>query len=465
MQSVIDVAMDVGSFAAELRQAGVRTVIRYYNHRNSSRLPTKRLEKSEAEALTDAGLSLAAVFQQRGGSDGNIGDLSHANGVSDARRALELASDLRQPENSAIYFAVDHDYFRRSELDQIRPYFEAVKAQISDRYRIGLYGSGTVGAFMQRAGLIDLVWLAGAVGWSGTRSMLETGAWTLFQKELHKNWPGGRFQYDGNITNPAFPDIGQFSLGETGATNILVNGTASAGSSAATLMKVIARSGLKLRRGPGTDFPEITTLPEGTLVTALDRIGDWIKVDLESDSHADGFMHGGFLQPVSGGLPLPTTPGSLPVDIARAELALDVREVPGAQHNPRIVMYHASTSTGRASDEVPWCSSFVNYCVEKAGLIGTGSKWAMSWHDAEWGQDVTEAPRDGDIAVFKRRSGGPRGEVMGGHVAFWTADLGNRISVLGGNQSNRIKISQYPKNGVMAGTNLFYELLSIRRGW
>jgi uncharacterized protein (TIGR02594 family) len=463
MQSIIDVAMDVSTFAAELRQAGVRTVIRYYNHRNSSMLPTKRLEKSEAEALADAGLSLAVVFQQRGGRDGNIGDLSQANGAADARRALELADDLGQPEGSAIYFAVDHDYFRRSELEQIRPYFEAVQAQIEGRYRIGCYGSGTVGAFMQRAGLVDLIWLAGALGWSGTRAMLEAGGWTMFQKELHRNWPGGGFQYDGNLGNPAFPDIGEFGLGDMRTAGILVDGAAGAEASSTAIMEVIARSGLKLRRGPGTEFPEITTLPKGTLVAALDSIGDWIKVDLEGDDNADGFMHGAYLRPVSGGLPLPTEPGSRPSAIARAELALDVQEIPGSQHNPRIVMYHASTSTGAAADEVAWCSSFVNYCVEKAGLIGTDSKWAMSWHDVQWGQVVTAAPQDGDIVVFRRRSGGAQGDIIGGHVAFWVSDLGDKISVLGGNQSNRIKISHYPKNGLMGANH--YELLSIRRGW
>lgn len=229
---------------------------------------------------------------------------------------------------------------------------------------------------------------------------------------------------------------------------------------------MIARPGLNLRAGPGNTFPVLETIPNGTIVTELGLQGSWMKVDLHGDGHADGFMFKDFLEAVSGGLPLPfapSAPGAVqrPIDVARAEMALNVAEIPGAQDNPRIVLYHSTTVGGAASDETAWCSSFINYCVDKAGFRGTDSKAALSW--ADWGQDVTRDSAEGDIAVFCRRAGSASGEIVGGHVAFMTGpDQGApTLSLLGGNQSQRVCIQSYPRNGVLG--SFHYLLLSIRR--
>jgi uncharacterized protein (TIGR02594 family) len=308
---------------------------------------------------------------------------------------------------------------------------------------------------MKEAGLVEHIWLAGATSWSGTRELLATDRWSLFQKDINVAVPGLGFRCDGNISSAAFPDFGQFTVHDT-ATN------PPGRVPTATLMEVTARSGLRIRSGPDTSYQILSVLSCGTLVEALRQVGDWVEVDLEGDGATDGFMHGAFLRAVSGGLPLPPGPNVTPLSIARAELACNVAEIPGDRHNPRIVLYHGTTSGGAAPDEIPWCSSFVNYCVEQAGLRGTDSKWAMSWHDQEWSTDATADPREGDIAVFRRRKGSSTGTVVGGHVGFWLADRGERLLLLGGNQSNRINITEYPKNGRSAGAT-FYELLSIRR--
>lgn len=62
--------------------------------------------------------------------------------------------------------------------------------------------------------------------------------------------------------------------------------------------------------------------------------------------------------------------------IARGELGQ--REIAGAAHNPRIVAYHQTTSLRASNDETPWCASFVNWAMEKAGHKGTGSAAAIS---------------------------------------------------------------------------------------
>jgi uncharacterized protein (TIGR02594 family) len=454
MRPIIDVALDVSSFAEELRRRDVECVIRYYNHQNSARLPTKRLTESEARALHEVGISLAVVFQQSGGAQGDVSALTSETGLKDSRRALELARGLGQPKGSAIYFAVDHDYLKSSDLLSIEQYFKAVRDTLAGEYMVGCYGSGTVAGRMRTLGHADYIWLSGSTAWSGTRSMLGTDQWALFQKDLNVPFPAGGFFFDGNVQSPAFPNFGQFTLDGPAADAPQVR--------TRTLMEVTARGGLLLRSGPGQSFDKLATLPRGKFVEGIRRVGEWIEVDLEGDGASDGYMHSGFLRPVSGGLSEPVSPGLVkPLDVARAEMAKGIAEVSGAVNNPRIVHYHSTTRGGGLPDEVAWCSSFVNFCVEQAGLRGTDSKWAKSWHDAGWGQDVTNDPKEGDIAVFERRRGSATGEAIGGHVGFWLGSSGAKISLLGGNQSNRVSITDYPAAGIL-GTN-FYRLLSIRR--
>ena len=455
MHEIIDVPSNVADHAHRLAEAGVTTVIRYYNHANSVKLPSKCLSRAELDALSDAGLSVAVVFQQRGGAGGHIDDLDAEAGVSDAGRSLALAAELGQPQGSAIYFAVDADFYRRAELDRITPYFEQANRALAGNYRVGVYGSGTVGRHLKNLGLVEHVWLSGSLGWSGTRAALAAGDWTIFQQSLAKRSEIGGFSYDGNVVNPSCDSFGQF--GAEGAR------LTARGEGSAALYRVAARTSLNLRSGPGEGFAILASAPAGTIVVGRAREGSWIKVDLEGDGHADGYMFAGFLEAVSGGLPLPPPSGDRggriePIAVARAEMNLGVGEIRGPQNNPRIVMYHRTTEGGPAGDETAWCSSFVNYCVEQAGLRGTNSRWALSWHEQGWGRDVAGDPKEGDIAVFRRS--GPSGS--GGHVGFFVGGDEHTIEVLGGNQGNRVNVSSYPKNGRVGDTK--YKLMSIRRG-
>lgn len=70
------------------------------------------------------------------------------------------------------------------------------------------------------------------------------------------------------------------------------------------------------------------------------------------------------------------------LDIAKAELG--VKEIPGKKHNERILEYHKATSLESTEDEVPWCSSFVSWCLEKAGVPSTRNAWARSY--LAWGK-------------------------------------------------------------------------------
>lgn len=117
--------------------------------------------------------------------------------------------------------------------------------------------------------------------------------------------------------------------------------------------------------------------------------------------------------------------------IARAELG--VSEIVGSRHNPRIIEYHAATDGAFETDEIPWCSSFANWCVQHAGLRGTRSALARSW--LRYGIPCGRPPRYGDILIFER------GAPPSGHVAFCVMFSDGLIWHLGGNQSNAVTVS------------------------
>ena len=67
---------------------------------------------------------------------------------------------------------------------------------------------------------------------------------------------------------------------------------------------VIARGGLKLRGGPGTNFSSGRTLPLGTELTVVELSSvdpAWARVDLEGDGLLDGFVFAAFLAPSDDG--------------------------------------------------------------------------------------------------------------------------------------------------------------------
>ncbi len=59
--------------------------------------------------------------------------------------------------------------------------------------------------------------------------------------------------------------------------------------------RVIARRGLRLREGPGTEYDIVDVLRSGQVVTVAGMNGDWFQVDIEGDGLADGYCHSGFL--------------------------------------------------------------------------------------------------------------------------------------------------------------------------
>lgn len=125
---------------------------------------------------------------------------------------------------------------------------------------------------------------------------------------------------------------------------------------------------------------------------------------------------------------------------------LGVEEIPGQANNPQIVRYAEETNiNGITDDEVPWCSTFVNWCAKQAGLQYSGKPNARSWLNV--GTKVS-VPEPGDVVVFWR--GNPQS--WEGHVALFlgfSEDL-TRVFVIGGNQGNRVSVSAYRKETVLS---------------
>lgn len=197
---------------------------------------------------------------------------------------------------------------------------------------------------------------------------------------------------------------------------------------------------LNVRQSPSITAPVTAILPNGTVVECLDISGDqyWYKIAYKTgeQQRGVGWASHKYLQMIVVSPP-PDEPQWL--RIARSELG--VKEFGGAADNPRIVEYHRSTTLPaplRSHDETHWCSSFVNWCMERAGYEGTNSAWAQSW--ATWGVSLS-TPRPGCIALFTRPGGG--------HVAFYLETVGNTIKILGGNQDDAVTIMQPSKDLVL----------------
>lgn len=119
-----------------------------------------------------------------------------------------------------------------------------------------------------------------------------------------------------------------------------------------------------------------------------------------------------------------------------------VAQCPAGQSNPRITEYHEGTNIHGYDDKAPWCSSFVNWCLGRVGIRGTGSALARSW--LEWG-DPLDAPKPGCVTILTR--GDPNG--WKGHVGFYLRSDERFIYLLGGNQLAEVREHFYPISSVL----------------
>lgn len=123
-----------------------------------------------------------------------------------------------------------------------------------------------------------------------------------------------------------------------------------------------------------------------------------------------------------------------------------VHEAPGADNNERITEYSSCTSLGATEDSVPWCASFVCWCLEQAGLEHPNSARARDFET--WGEasSLAEA-KSGDIVVLSRGSNPRQGHV--GFFNFYLAQL-DEVYLIGGNQGDCVVRQSYDAARVVA---------------
>ena len=131
--------------------------------------------------------------------------------------------------------------------------------------------------------------------------------------------------------------------------------------------------------------------------------------------------------------------------ISLIEIALSQygeKEISGPVNNRTIVNYAQEAGFKWVNnDETPWCSIFANWVALKANLPRSLNATARSWLNV--GREVHD-PELGDIVVFRRGT-----SAWEGHVAFYINELDGFINVLGGNQSDQVKIAAYNKANLL----------------
>lgn len=127
----------------------------------------------------------------------------------------------------------------------------------------------------------------------------------------------------------------------------------------------------------------------------------------------------------------------LPLWMQYAFADYGTEEVAGPKANAKILEYHQHTTLGARSDEVPWCAAFVCAMLEKAGFKSTHKANAKSY--LTFGDELP-GPKVGAIAVLNRGT-----DPASGHVGFVVGFNSSSVYLLGGNQSNMVRVSSFQR--------------------
>jgi uncharacterized protein (TIGR02594 family) len=205
---------------------------------------------------------------------------------------------------------------------------------------------------------------------------------------------------------------------------------------------LITGDGLRMREGPSTSAVVKVKLGKGTRVAQLEAAPGWFRV--RTPEGTTGWISAQFAVPESAQpQPAPApAPGSAFAWYRVARQEEGVSEVEGPKSNKRILEYHATCSLKATSDDVAWCSAFVNWCMQQAGVKGTNDAGARSW--LNWGRAIQQ-PVEGCVAVLKRTDNPTKG-----HVAFFVRREGSNLILLGGNQGNRVREAPYDASRLLS---------------
>jgi uncharacterized protein (TIGR02594 family) len=200
--------------------------------------------------------------------------------------------------------------------------------------------------------------------------------------------------------------------------------------------RVYNASALNLREGPGLTQRVLGALNAEQVVEVQEISADKQWKRLTTARGERGWSALRYLAPI-GVMSEPREPEEFPwMPIAFGELG--VREAAGSARNPRLIEYLMSTTLPSANllqDETDWCAAFVAWCMDQAKIENVHAALVSPW--MRWGQPLP-VPRRGCLAIFRWEDGGS-------HVTFYLGEVGAQIIALGGNQSDAVWISSYPR--------------------
>jgi len=189
----------------ELRSAGVTFVCRYLSHQ-----PSKNLTRSEAEALSAAGIDIVANWETD--KKGFMTSVD-ATPARDAESALAQARSCGMPDGRPIYFSLDVDPrgFSAGEWDRVFTYLDGVAAVIG-RANVGIYGGFL--AIEKALGARKAQWGWQTSSWRGRHPTDHDLVWSDLAhiQQFDHELPLGHGQVDHN--RAVTDDFGQWRIGD-----------------------------------------------------------------------------------------------------------------------------------------------------------------------------------------------------------------------------------------------------------
>lgn len=119
-----------------------------------------------------------------------------------------------------------------------------------------------------------------------------------------------------------------------------------------------------------------------------------------------------------------------------------VKRNPGAESNPRIVEYNASTTVGPLSDKIAWGCSFVSWVFQQAQTPGN----VRSARCADWlgfGSQIKD-PKRGAVAIFSPIVA----EASSGFVGFVLSADDKTVNLVVGNINQAVSLASFPRASV-----------------
>lgn len=201
------------SKAKALYAEGVRYAILYVSPINLS--GSKTVRRPHIDALRAAGIGVGFVCEGWGGSDNFAhNDINAATGKRDGQTCSNYFDQLGVPAGTAVYPTVDNDTSPSQIKNLCVPYFQAFRAALDSKYRLGAYGCGALLFALEQTetqgvniSLIDYPWLSNAMEWSRSREYAETGRAAITQGPELKGGLLG-IDIDPNVLNPKMTDFG-----------------------------------------------------------------------------------------------------------------------------------------------------------------------------------------------------------------------------------------------------------------